>query len=82
VIIHPIEQVQLELCHLTHKRKTETLKNPDFATAPQSLRGAVLKRETERGQNRVSLDAVRDVEFMKPSAAESHLLRSLLERIA
>jgi hypothetical protein len=56
--------------------------DPDFATAPQSLRGAVLKRETERGQNRVSLDAVRDVEFMKPSAAESHLLRSLPERIA
>jgi hypothetical protein len=56
--------------------------DPDFATAPQSLRGAVLKRETERGQNRVSLDAVRDVDFMKPSAAESHLLRSLLERIA
>jgi hypothetical protein len=33
--------------------------DPDFATAPQSLRGAVVKRETERGQNRVSLDAVR-----------------------
>jgi len=25
-MIHPIEQVQLELCHLTNKRKTETLK--------------------------------------------------------
>jgi len=49
---------------------------PDFAAVPQSLRGAVLKRETERGRNRVSLEAVRDVEFMKPSAAENPPLRS------
>ena len=56
--------------------------DPDFAAAPQSLRAAVLKRETERGRNRVSLEAVRDVEFMKPSAAENHPLRSFHERIA
>jgi YVTN family beta-propeller protein len=42
VMIHPIEQVQLELCHLTHKRKTETLKKRPWARGFMALFAIVL----------------------------------------
>jgi hypothetical protein len=58
------------------------LRKRRFRARPAVLGGVVPKREAERDEKRVSEDAVRDVEFMNPSAAKSHLLRSLPELIA
>ena len=43
---------------------------------------ARLKREAEGGKDRVASHPVRDIELMKPPAAERNLLRASLQRIA
>ena len=54
-------------------------------TQPRQSGGAlgqeVLKPEAQRSVDRISLDPVRHIEFMKPPAAESDLLGSRLDRI-